>query len=164
MKNIEQDPYSRKDFLKTAGSTALFSFLGISFITSCSGSTDALNDTGTGGSTGGESEGITVSGNTVTIDLNSDAGSPLKASGGWLLIRDAQVLAVNVDGTNIRAFTSVCTHQGCDTSWQFSNSLFTCSCHGSQFNTSGSVVRGPANQDLAEFEVNRAEDEVTINK
>ncbi|TVR34223.1 MAG: ubiquinol-cytochrome c reductase iron-sulfur subunit [Balneolaceae bacterium] len=167
MKKIEKEPYSRKEFLRTAGSAALFSALGIPFITSCDGSTtDALEGpNGSGnGNAGGDTDGITISGNQVIIDLDSTAGAPLNSSGGWLLIRDAQVLAVNVDGTVIRAFTSVCTHQGCDTSWQFSNSLFTCSCHGSQFNTSGGVVRGPAAQDLEEFNVSKDNSNVTITK
>ena len=165
MKKIEKDPYSRKEFLRTAGSAALFSALGIPFITSCDGSTtDALEDTGGGDNNGGGTEGITISGNQVIIDLNSSAGAPLNSSGGWLLISDAKVLAVNVDGEVIRAFTSVCTHQGCDTSWQFSNSLFTCTCHGSQFNTSGGVERGPAAENLEEFNVSRQGDNVTIAK
>jgi cytochrome b6-f complex iron-sulfur subunit len=164
MQKNKKEPYSRKEFLRTAGSAALFATLGIPFVTSCSGSTDALDDTGNGGSIGDDTEGITISGNQVIIDLKSDAGSPLNSSGGWLLIREAQVLAVNVDGEVIRAFTSICTHQGCDTSWQFSNSLFTCTCHGSQFNTAGGVVRGPAAQDLEEFNVNRENENVTITK
>ena len=164
MEKTVKKPVSRKEFLRTAGSVALFSALGIPFISSCSNSTGAIDDNGGGNVTGGSSEGITISGNQVTIDLTSDAGAPLRASGGWLLIADAQVLAVNVGGNTIRAFTSVCTHQGCDRSWGFSNNLFTCSCHGSQFDTNGGVVRGPATQDLEEFEVEREGDEVTITK
>lgn len=164
MQKSKKESCSRKEFLRTAGSAALFTTLGITFITSCSSSTDALEDTGGGDNNGDDTEGITISGDRVIIDLTSSAGAPLNSSGGWLLIRDAQVLVVNVDGEVIRAFTSVCTHQGCDTSWQFSNSLFTCTCHGSQFNTSGGVVRGPAAQDLNEFNVSKEGDNVTVTK
>jgi cytochrome b6-f complex iron-sulfur subunit len=164
MEKTESKPVTRKDFLRTAGSVALFSALGIPFIASCSDSTSAIDTSGGNNVTGGSAEGITISGSQVIVDLASDAGAPLRSSGGWLLIADAQVLAVNVGGNTIRAFTSVCTHQGCDRSWGFSNDLFTCNCHGSQFNTSGGVVRGPATRDLDEFEVEREEDEVTINK
>ncbi len=164
MKKTKKKPVSRKDFLRTAGSVALFSALGIPFIASCSDSTGAMNGDMNDNAAGGDSEGITIEGNRVIIDLSTNSGAPLRSSGGWLLIADAQVLAVNVGGNTIRAFTSVCTHQGCDRSWGFSNDLFTCSCHGSQFNTSGGVVRGPATQDLEEFEVEREGDEVTITK
>lgn len=167
MKKSVNNSVSRKEFMKTAGSVALFSALGIPFITSCSDSTSAMDDNGGDSVTNivsGNEEGITIAGNSVIIDVSSNAGAALRSTGGWLLITGAQVLAVNIGGGTIRAFTSVCTHQGCDTSWGFSNNLFTCSCHGSQFDTGGGVVRGPASRDLEEFIVDREDDEVTITK
>ena len=165
-KNIEQ--IDRKEFLRTAGSTALFTFLGIGMI-GCGNSTSAMDENivgGTPGDNGGGSSGINISnnGNTITIDLTASDVSALNNSGGWLLITGANTLVVNVGDLVIRAFTSVCTHSGCSDSWQFSNSLFECTCHGSRFNTNGEVVRGPANSDLDEFSVTRDGDTVTINK
>jgi len=153
---------SRKDFLRTAGSTALFAALGISFV-GCDVTGTPDDDTITDPPNGSGS-GITVSGNVTTIDLTKSDTSVLAGQGGWLLIGQSQLLAVNVDGDTIRAFTSVCTHAGCATSWAFSNNLFTCNCHGSQFNTSGGVVRGPASADLQEFSVERSGNIVTITK
>ncbi len=159
---------SRKDFLRTAGSTALFATLGIGFI-GCSSSTGndndnvIIDDPGNGGDNTGPIQ-ITNNGNTITIDLADNSVSKLNSSGGWLLIAQANTLVVNVDGQTIRAFTSVCTHQGCSTDWEFSNSLFECTCHGSRYNTSGMVVRGPANQDLKEFETSVSGNELTITK
>ena len=49
------------------------------------------------------------------------------------------------------AMTSVCTHSACDRNWAFSNSKFTCTCHGSEFDTSGNVLKGPANQPLQSY-------------
>jgi len=163
-----KDLIDRKKFLKTAGSTALFTFLGIGFA-SCSSSTSSYGDnvvenTPSNGGNGESGIDISGGGNTITIDLSKNDVSALKSSGGWLLVGGANTLAVNVDGTTIRAFTSVCTHQSCSDSWTFSNQLFECTCHGSRFNTDGAVVRGPANADLAEFSVSRDGDIVTINK
>lgn len=153
---------SRKDFLRTAGSTALFAALGISFA-SCDVS-DSGEDEPTPPPTNPPDSGISVSGNVTTIDLTKSDTSVLAGQGGWLLINQSQLLVVNVDGNTIRAFTSVCTHQSCSVNWQFSNNLFTCTCHGSQFNTSGGVVRGPAGSDLQEFAVVRSGNTVTITK
>ncbi len=154
---------SRKDFLRTAGSVALFAALGISF-SSCSSPTAAETDPAPTPPPPSGSNGITISGNTITVNLNTSTTEGLKNSGGWLLVNAAQVIVVNVDGSTIRAFSSVCTHQGCSTNWAFSSGLFECTCHGSRFNTSGQVVRGPAASNLPEYSVNRNGDTVTITK
>lgn len=164
MESNNPELYTRKDFLRTAGSTVLFAALGIS-VASCSSVTDA-GDNGTGGEIDPTDPGspITIDGNTITLDLGSDELANLREQGGWLLIGDANTLVVNVDGELIRAFTSVCTHAGCSTNWQFNGSRFTCTCHNSQFNTSGEVVQGPANRDLDEFSVEIDGNEVIITK
>jgi cytochrome b6-f complex iron-sulfur subunit len=56
-------------------------------------------------------------------------------SAGFLVARTGQ--------TTFSAVTAVCTHEGCTVS-QFTGSVYQCPCHGSQFTTSGAVVRGPA--------------------
>lgn len=163
MKSEKPEPYTRKDFLRTAGSTLLFASLGIG-LSSCGNVTDA----GGGGTnqvdTSDPDSPITIDGDTITLDLRSTQLERLKREGEWLLIGDANTLVVNVDGNTIRAFTSVCTHTGCSDSWNFNGELFTCTCHNSQFNTSGTVVQGPANRDLEEFRVDRDDEILTITK
>jgi cytochrome b6-f complex iron-sulfur subunit len=44
---------------------------------------------------------------------------------------------------------SVCTHLGCVVPWNASENKFMCPCHGSQYNSEGKVVRGPAPLSLA---------------
>ncbi|MCC5941261.1 MAG: ubiquinol-cytochrome c reductase iron-sulfur subunit [Balneolaceae bacterium] len=154
---------SRKEFLKTAGSLTILSTLGIG-IYGCSSSTDAVNGQPPQVPSDDGAISITSGGNTIEIDLTKDSVSDLLAQGGWLLITAANTLIVNVDGDNYRSFTSVCTHQGCSTNWQFSNNLFECTCHGSRFDTSGSVVRGPAASNLTEFTVTVEGNKITINK
>lgn len=168
MKKTNTEHFDRKRFLKTAGSTALFAFLGIGFY-GCSSSTSANDDNIVNEPPDDDSEdesGITITnnGNTITIDLTINDASSLNSSGGWLLITAASTLVVNVDGSLLRAFTSVCTHQGCSTDWSFSDSLFICNCHDSRFNTGGEVVRGPASSDLEEFNISVEDDIVTITK
>jgi Rieske Fe-S protein len=50
---------------------------------------------------------------------------------------------------SFKAFTAVCTHQGC-TVGSVSGGAIHCPCHGSAFSIKdGSVVNGPATQPLA---------------
>jgi hypothetical protein len=51
---------------------------------------------------------------------------------------------------------SVCTHQGC-TITGYQNQTYVCPCHGSQFNTNGGVVAGPAVAALRRVTVQFAE-------
>lgn len=80
----------------------------------------------------------------------------------WLLHPDQNVLIVNWAG-EIRAFTSVCTHEQCARDWVFGRGVFTCTCHTSQFDYTGAVVSGPAVRNLAEYSVVREEDILTIS-
>jgi cytochrome b6-f complex iron-sulfur subunit len=44
---------------------------------------------------------------------------------------------------------SICTHLGCVVPWNASENKFMCPCHGSQYDATGKVVRGPAPLSLA---------------
>ena len=44
---------------------------------------------------------------------------------------------------------AVCTHLGCVVPWNASEEKFICPCHGSQYDATGKVVRGPAPLSLA---------------
>jgi cytochrome b6-f complex iron-sulfur subunit len=155
--NEISEHFSRRQFLKTAGSAALLATLGI-VLPGCSD--DSNNVIGPDDEQGG----IEISGNTIRLNLRSPDVARLGDSGGWLLILPAQTLAVNIDGAQIRAFTSICTHANCDRNWNYVGQQFVCSCHGSRFSNAGRVVQGPATRDLTEFAVSRDGDVVTITK
>ena len=65
--------------------------------------------------------------------------------------RRADVVVLNV-GNSYRAFTSICTHEGCIVTG-YSNQRMVCPCHGSEFDLSGQPVAGPAPSPLREFAV-----------
>jgi len=68
---------------------------------------------------------------------------------------DSRKIAIaNVDGT-IYAFDDTCTHQGCSLAQgELDGTVVECPCHGSQFDvTTGSVLRGPAQDPVETFEV-----------
>lgn len=57
------------------------------------------------------------------------------------------------DGS-VKAFSRICTHQGCEVSFIQANQIFACPCHGSQFDANtGTVLRSPARLPLPGFSV-----------
>lgn len=135
---------SRRKFLESAGISLVLGTFGVSFFTSCSSMEDADPSIPPSNS----SSGITISGNTIKIELNIQ--TLLKTAGNWLLIENARILVANVNDTYV-ALTSVCTHSGCSDNWTFSNNRFTCTCHGSAFDPSGRVLNGPATAPLTQY-------------
>ncbi|WP_067465485.1 Rieske (2Fe-2S) protein [Actinomadura macra] len=76
--------------------------------------------------------------------------------GGGKIYPDTKVVVTQPTQGSYKAFTAVCTHQGC-TVGSVSGGLIKCPCHGSEFTIAdGSVQRGPAKSALKEYPV-RAE-------
>lgn len=57
---------------------------------------------------------------------------------------------------------AVCTHLGCVVPWNSGENKFMCPCHGSQYDNTGKVVRGPAPLSLALVHAAVAEDKITF--
>ncbi len=150
----------RRKFLKSAGSTALFASLGSSFFISCDDTEEVIipddNDNNN------SENGFTVDGDTYTIDLDHPDFSVLNLVGGWLLFNEGGMILVNVGQDIIRAFSNSCPHQGCRTSWKYSNDNFTCTCHNAVFTNLGERISGPAPSDLTSYSVVRDNDIITI--
>jgi cytochrome b6-f complex iron-sulfur subunit len=151
MKNLESIQTGRlsadrRDFLKKSSAMAVMSAFGVSFFTSCASEDDTPNAVTPPPA---PSTGISVQGTEITVNL--DQATALATTGGWALVSAAKVLIVNVGANSFNALTSICTHARCDTSWTFTNNVFTCTCHGSRFDTDGTVITGPALQPLQNF-------------
>jgi Rieske Fe-S protein len=77
------------------------------------------------------------------------AGAKLAATkdvpvGGGVILADAQLVITQPKAGTFKAFSAICTHQGCTVS-TVENGTINCPCHGSEFAiTDGSVVAGPA--------------------
>ncbi|WP_217185136.1 Rieske (2Fe-2S) protein [Streptomyces sp. AC495_CC817] len=92
-------------------------------------------DAGTGG--GGE-------------ELATTADIPV---GGGRIFKDQKIVVTQPQEGEFKAFSAVCTHQGCIVS-SVSDGTIDCACHGSRFKiTDGAVVRGPATQPLPAEEI-----------
>lgn len=60
------------------------------------------------------------------------------------------------------AISAVCTHLGCTVNWDMSAQAFICPCHGSRYDNSGQVTRGPAARSLALVTVVVKDDQVRL--
>lgn len=68
--------------------------------------------------------------------------------GGGLIIDDPAVVITQPAEGEVKAFTAICTHQGCLVSEVVDNEII-CPCHGSRFSAvDGSVTAGPATTGL----------------
>ncbi len=103
----------------------------------------------------------TAGNNTVSVAV--DASSPLASVGGAALVQSSvgTLLVARTAQDTFSALTSVCTHEVC-TITGYQSGTFLCPCHGSEFNTSGRVVRGPAVASLRQFATQFSGDTLTI--
>ena len=106
-----------------------------------------------------------------------ELGNPITKT-GWLaahqpgdrslvqgLKGDPTYLIVN-EGGEIGEFglNAICTHLGCVVPWDSGANKFICPCHGSQYDTNGKVVRGPAPLSLALAHVDIQDDAVLVKQ
>lgn len=75
--------------------------------------------------------------------------------GGHLVVQpegfSSPVLLFRLEAGEYRALSSVCTHLGCIV--EVEGAALVCPCHGSTYERTGAVVRGPAERPLREFPV-----------
>jgi Rieske Fe-S protein len=105
---------------------------------------------------------------TATGGTTTAAGSVPKVKvadvpvGGGIIMQDAAYVVTQPTAGTFKAFSKVCTHQGCTVA-SVSNGHINCACHGSTFSaTDGSVVNGPAKTPLAETKVTLSGDSLVI--
>jgi Rieske Fe-S protein len=68
--------------------------------------------------------------------------------GGGVVLTDAAIVITQPKAGTFKAFSAICTHQGCTVS-TVEGGTINCPCHGSQFAIAdGSVVHGPAQKPL----------------
>lgn len=106
-----------------------------------------------------------VSGSDVSggVVVNVGASSPLAAVGSAALVQTPRslVLVAHTAQDSFTALSAACTHAAC-TIQGYENQTFVCTCHGSQFGTSGQVVSGPAFAPLTQYHTQFASGVLTI--
>jgi cytochrome b6-f complex iron-sulfur subunit len=103
---------------------------------------------------------VSTTGVAVTIAANS----PLASTGGVALVTSTagNFLVTRTGATTFIALTAQCTHEACVVS-SITGQTFVCPCHGSEFDTSGRVVLGPASVSLRQFQTQFVNDVLTIS-
>ena len=76
---------------------------------------------------------------------DADDFAEVTAGEGKVIEKDGQKLAVYRDETGrVECVSAVCTHLYCVVDWNDAEKSWDCPCHGSRFETNGSVIEGPA--------------------
>lgn len=123
-------------------------------LAACGSGGDGTGSGQAGSGSGTRSGGGAGGGTTV-------AASAVPVGGGKILAAAKVVVTQPTKGT-FKAFSGVCTHQGCLVQ-TISDGRINCPCHGSAFSVKdGSVVQGPATQPLADLPVKVQGDQVTV--
>lgn len=150
--------YSRREFF--VQSTQMMSLAAVATaLTGCGGSPSSPG--GVSGLPALPTLSATIISNTFTLTI--DGGSPLAAVGSAALVTASgrSFLVAHTGQSAFTTLTATCTHQQCTVS-TYQNQVYECPCHGSQYSTTGAVVRGPAPTALRQFPATFANGVLTI--
>ena len=138
---------SRRTLLACAGAACAAALAGCARYNSNSGGINggqAAQSSPAPAAAAGGNSGAAASSGPVVLAKTTDI--PV---GGGKILTDKKIVITEPQSGTFKAFTAVCTHQGCivDT---VSGGTINCPCHGSKFSiANGSVVNGPAPSPLA---------------
>lgn len=134
--------------------------VGLPVLAACGGNdTAAGTATDTAGQGSGSSSPSGGSGGAAGQELTTTADVPV--GGGTIIDADKVVVTQPAEG-DFKAFSSICTHQGCPVS-SVSDGTINCTCHGSKFSIEdGSVVQGPATRALDGVDITVDGDSITL--
>lgn len=115
------------------------------------------------GGTGGGSTAKDELGNDVSLSSFLDSHNVgdrtlvqgLKGDPTYIVVESQE--AIGDYGIN-----AICTHLGCVVPWNAAENKFKCPCHGSQYNATGKVVRGPAPRSLAIAHAATSDDKIVL--
>jgi len=141
--------------LFAAGMGLTLAGLGLAACSTPDGSTTSGGGANGGSNGGGSNAGGGSSSNTVKV-----ADVPV---GGGVIMQTANFVVTQPTAGTFKAFSSVCTHEGCPVS-EISNGQIICTCHNSRFSVKdGSVIAGPARRPLAAAKVTQSGDSLVVS-
>ena len=101
-----------------------------------------------------EVEDVVVDGGVIELDLQEHA--PLVTPGGMKAIRadgkGKPILVMRMEKDQFTVLSLKCTHLGCTVRWDNEEQQLRCPCHGSRYDDTGRVTKGPAKSRLRELE------------
>ncbi len=127
-------------------------------VTAACGSSDAPAPEGSGTDASSSSPGDAGSGSAGEV-VGALGDVPV---GGGVVLKDRKIVLTQPAEGDLRAYTAVCTHQGCLVA-SVADNVITCPCHNSQFSAEdGGVIQGPAVTGLAPVNVSVSGDQITL--
>jgi Rieske Fe-S protein len=127
---------------------------GVPLLAAC-GSDDEPSGSGDTGGDGGSSPEPSTGG----AGLATKSDIPM---GSGKIFPSEKVVVTQPAAGEFKAFSAVCTHQGCVVS-SLEGKEINCKCHGSKFSIEdGSVLKGPAQKPLEELKVTAEGENLTV--
>lgn len=149
---VQETAPDRRSVMKAAALVAV-PIAGVGTVAACSSSNSKTDSsagsggTGNGGSSSSGSSGGSGSGGSGNGKVSVPTSSVPVGSG--YVDKSNLVVVTQPESGVFKAFTAVCTHQGCTVA-QVADNQITCPCHGSVFSAKdGSVINGPATAPLS---------------
>jgi Rieske Fe-S protein len=140
---------SRRTLLRAAGAGAAVATVAVTAAACGSSTNGSVSSPASANAAGGGGSGTVLA---KTSDIPVDGGK---------IVSSAQIVITQPSSGVYKAFTAVCTHQGCIVS-NVSDNQIQCPCHGSVFSAKdGSVIQGPASAPLASKSITVANGEIT---
>jgi len=131
---------------------------GVPLLAACGADDEPSGSGGTGGDNGSSPES-SPSGGAGAGGLAAKADIPM---GSGKIFPSEKVVVTQPAADEFKAFSAVCTHQGCVVS-SLEGKEINCKCHGSKFSIEdGSVINGPAEKPLEELEVTAEGENLTV--
>ncbi len=141
----------RKEFIRTCGSACL-GIAGLSLLAESCTPVHYIQATG-------ENNRLTIAQREFIYEKNGK-----RKERRYIIVKapelDFPVVVYRFSATVYSALLLKCTHQGNELA--VNGDLLTCSAHGSEFNTKGEVVQGPAEKELKRFGVTADADHIYI--
>ncbi len=148
---MSQEKQTRREFFLHACQAASVIAIGGALGTILQGCSSDDNPAAPGSQGGLPTINATEANGRIVLTIGTD--SPLAAVGkaAQVQYQGGTLLVAHTAQSAFTALTAICTHEGCTISG-YSNNIYTCPCHGSQFNTNGQVSRGPAGTPLRQYQ------------
>jgi len=96
--------------------------------------------------------GVSMCGSNLCIDLSATGAASLTKDNGSALVTlpGDRAVVIRKSATDYIVVSNICTHASCTAHFDGSSKL-ACPCHGSQFDLTGKVLRGPATRPLRTY-------------
>jgi len=96
----------------------------------------------------------------LIIDLTNPEYAALNSVGGHVV--KSGIIVINLGSENYVALSAICTHEGCTVAYNSGAGNIQCPCHFSVYNTSGTVLVGPAPSPLQKFTITKSGNILTV--